>query len=603
MPYLAKVFMFRDIINKKERFRDFFADSAKGFLLIWNSGKRLTIINLCLFVLQAIVPLLSLLVLKNLIDHTRKSGFSWQHTGADIILFGCLQLVSGIVSQYSAYKLAEQQQLISDDLAARVLNKAIDLDLEYYENPGFYDELHMAQQQSLGRPAQLIAACQGVIQNLVAIVLFSLTLFLAHWTVLILIIVLSIPLAISKLLHGYQQYQLDKDSMPAQRKAGGIYQYLTTDTFAKEVRLFNYGTAFIEQFLHLRKFIFAKKKQLHYRFLKQNIFIQFFEIIITTIIYCIIIGGAVSGAITIGGLVIYFQVFQRLQAAITGLFQSGISLFQNQLYLRQILKYLASPVLVKNRDNGQVFPVLAEGITVRNLDFTYPQTKTRVLSDINMVFMPGTITAIAGENGSGKSTLIKLLCRLYEAGPDTIFYGDTCITEIGINELRKNITAMFQDFGKYYLTIEENIVPGTTKRDYPHMDAAVIKAGLYDKIQSFPLGYKTPLGRTFKNGEQLSGGQWQKIALARMFYKDSNILILDEPTSSMDPVAEHTVFQNLKKDIGSKIIILITHRLYNLKLADEIYVMENGTVAEHGTFDELLAAKGAFANIYDKQKI
>lgn len=587
--------------NKKQKFSDFFADTGNGIVLIWKSGRRLTLINFCLFVLQALLPILSLLVLKNLIDHAQKTGISWAHTGKDILLFGLLQLINGVIVQFSGYKLLQQQQIISDSVAGRVLIKAIELDLEYYENPAFYDELHMAQQQSLGKPAQLIIAYQSIIQSFIVIVLFSGFMFLNHWALLLLIAGLSIPMAISRLLHGQQQYQVEKDNMPAQRKAVGIFQYLTTDTYAKEVRLYNYGKGFADQFLHLRKFIYSRKKALQYKFLKQSTMIQFLEISITTVIYCILINGAVTGVITIGGLVIYFQVFQRLQAAITSLFQSGISLFQNQLYLHQILEYLDLPVLIKDNKTN---PDLVTGtISVQKLNFTYPQTNTIVLKNINMVFERGKITAIVGENGSGKSTLIKLLCRLYETEPHTIFINDTDIMDISVETLHKNITVVFQDFGKYYLTVEENITLGNDKRERAHLDKAIEKAGLTEKVNSFPMGYKTHLGRTFKNGEQLSGGQWQKIALARMFYKDSDILILDEPTSSMDPVAEDEIFRNLKKDMGDKVVILITHRLYNLKMADNIYVMENGAVAESGTFDELLGRGGVFANIYDKQKI
>ncbi len=595
--------MFWDIFNKKQRFSDFLADSAKGFLLILKAGKKLTAINFLLIILQSIIPLLSLIVLKNLIDHAQKNGINWHQTGIDLALFSLLQLINGIIAQLSNYRLAEQQQLITDNMSASILKKAIELDLEYYENPAFYDDLIMAQQQSLGRTAQLITAYQGLVQNFIGIVIFSGFMFLAHWTILLLIIILSIPLAISKLMHGYHQFEKDKECMPTQRKASSIFQYLTTDMYAKEVRIFGYGANFTEQFLHLRKFIFNKKKQLQYQFLKQNIFIQLFEIILTSAIYCIIIAGAVTGAITIGGLVIYFQVFQRLQASITGLFQAGINLFQNQLYLRQVLEYLSSPALVKDHTDGKLFPVLNKGISVKNLNFTYPNTVKPVLTDINMVLKPGSITAIAGENGSGKSTLIKLLCRFYETEPDTILIDEESISEIQVNELRKNISALFQDFGKYYMTIEENIAPGINKKDKTSLEAAAEKAGLTEKIQSFDMGYKTQLGRTFNYGEQLSGGQWQKIALARMFYKDSRILILDEPTSSMDPVAEYVVFQNIKKNIGNKIVILITHRFYNLKLADHIYMMAGGKVTEQGTFDELLDAKGEFAAIYGKQKI
>jgi ATP-binding cassette subfamily B protein len=595
--------MLRDILNNKQKLRDFFADSAKGFLLIWNSGKKLTVVNFSLFVLEAIIPLLSLLTLKKLIDQVLKTGISWEHSGFILLWFAGLQLLNVVISQYSDYKLAQQQQLISDNIAIQVLNKAIELDLQYYENPAFYDELHMAQQQSVSKPAQLITACQGIVQNFITIVLFSGFMFIAHWSILLLIIALSVPLAISKLLHGYRQFQLDKNCMPAQRKAADLFRYLTTDAYAKEVRIFNFGANFISQFLHFRKYIYSKKKELNYKFLKQDIWIQFFEIAIVTAIYCIIIGSAIKGTITVGGLVIYFQVFQRLQGAIASLFQSGINLFQNQLYLREILKYLSAPSLVKNKGHFLAVPALSEGITVRQLNFVYPQTQRAVLKDINMKFAPGKITAIVGENGSGKTTLIKLLCRLYEVAQNTILMDGTDITEISPEELRKEITVLFQDFGKYYLTIEDNIALGNSKKDKNMLHMAADKAGLADKISSFPGGFKTHLGRTFKNGEQLSGGQWQKIALARGFYKNSKVLILDEPTSSMDPVAEHDFFLNLKNEIENKIVILITHRLYNLKMADYVYVLQEGSVAEHGPFNELLAAKSVFANMYDKQTI
>ena len=595
--------MFGDIFKKKQRLSDFLADSAKGFLLILQTGKRFTAINLLLLILQSVLPLLSLLVIKNLIDHAQKNGINWHQTGLDLALFSLLQLFNGIISQFSGYRLAEQQQLITDNMSATILKKAIELDLEYYENPAFYDDLTMAQQQSLGKTAQLITAYQGLVQNFIVIVLFAGFMFLAHWTILLLIIVLSIPLALSKLMHGYHQFEKDKECMPAQRKATSIFQYLTTDIYAKEVRIFGYGANFTEQFLHLRKFIFNKKKQLQFQFLKQNIFIQLFEIILTSTIYIIIIAGAVTGSITIGGLVIYFQVFQKLQASITGLFQAGINLFQNQLYLKQILEYLASPSLVKDQGKEYFFPELKNGMVVKNLNFTYPNTVKQVLTDINMEFRPGSITAIAGENGSGKSTLIKLLCRFYETEPATILIDDLSIAAIPVKDLRKNITVLFQDFGKYYMTIEDNIAPGIHKKDKKQLESSAEKAGLMEKIESFEMGLKTQLGRTFNKGEQLSGGQWQKIALARMFYKDSPILILDEPTSSMDPVAEHNVFQNIKKSIGNKIVILITHRLYNLRLADHIYLMADGKVTEQGTYNELLEIKGDFAAIYGKQKI
>lgn len=597
--------MLKDLVERRQRIRDFFSDSVKGFLLIWRSAKKLTVFNLLLFVLQAIIPLFSFIVLKSLIDQVVHSGsVNWQQSGRYLLAFAALQMVNVVISELSSYYQAIQQQHISDDIAVKVLNKAVELDLECYENPSFYDELHMVHQQSLYRPAQLIITFQSLIQSLITIVLFSGFMLMVHWSVLLLLLFLGIPLAVSKLLHGYQQFLLDKNVLPVQRKAADLFSYLTIDVFAKEVRIFNFGDYFIKQFLHLKGFVFQKKKQLNYKFLKRSIAVQFFEIIITTIIYCILIACAVAGTITVGGLVIYFQVFQRLQTAINNFFQAGIQLFQHQLYLRQILKYLAMQTAISK--GGELpMPPLSKGITVNGLNFTYPDTQREILHNISMNFKPGTITAIVGQNGSGKSTLIKLLCRLYNIERDKICIDDVDMTDISTQEMRNSTTAIFQDFGKYYLTVEENITLGHKHENTMDVETAAIKSGLHDFIASLPAQYKTYLGRTYKNSEQLSGGQWQKLALARGLYKNNHILILDEPTSAIDPVAEHTVFQNLKAEIkdSNKIIILVTHRLYNLKMADHIYVMENGAVVEDGSFNALLSGNGLFANIYEKQGI
>lgn len=596
--------MFRNIYERKQKIGNFLADSVKGFLLIWNSAKKLTLINLVFFILQGIIPLLSFMVLKTLVDLIIESGnVSWEVSGKYLLQFAALQLVNVIIAQLSSYYMALQQQVISDDIAGKVLHKAIELDLEYYENPSFYDELHMVQQQSLYKPAQLIATSQAIIQSIVTILLFGGFLLLVHWSVPVLLIALSIPLAVSKIMHGYRQYLLEKSTMPVHRKAVSLFQFLTTDNYAKEVRVFNYGSEFIRQFLHLNRFIFNKKKELHYKFLKQGILIQSLEVIVTTVIYFILIASAVTGAITIGGLVIYFQVFQRLQASINNLFQSGITLFQNQLYIRQILNYLSTQPVFNTTGKASLMPLLTTGIEIKDLSFTYPNTDNQVLHGLNMHFKPGQITAIVGENGSGKSTLIKLLCQLYTVPERKIYIDDVDAAGISRDALRESTTAIFQDFGRYYLTVEENIALGDEHRSESQLHKAAARSGADTFINGLPAGYKTVLGRTFKKGVQLSGGQWQKLALARGFYKDSKIIILDEPTSAMDPIAEYEVFKNLKSDIEGKIIILITHRLYNLKIADHVYVMENGAVAESGAFNELLSKGGLFARIYEKQAI
>lgn len=588
--------------DKKHRVKSFLADSSKGFAMVWRMSKRVTLINLCLFALQAIFPLFSLLVLKQLIDViVADSAITWQSCGKYLILFAVLQIILAIVTQLSSYYQLVQQQLVADEIAGQVLHKAIELDLEYYENPGFYDDLHTAQQQSLHRPSQLVSSLQGIISGIISIAMLSGFLMLVHWSVILMVIVLGVPMAVSKLLNSYRQYLQDKQYAPLQRKAFDYFQYLTTDAYAKEVRIFDFGKRFINKFLNFRHTIYRGKIDLQKKFLKQSLFIQSFEIVVTTIIYATIILSAVTGLITIGGLVIYFQVFQRLQSAITSFFHSVVSLFQNQLYLQQIMQYLSAPHILNEAVYPRPFPALKKGVQVRGLKFTYPGTETRVLENINMQFQPGKITAIVGENGSGKSTLLKLLCRLYNTTGGEVLIDDLNIADIATPELRRNISAVFQDYGKYYMSLKDNIVLNEDQAVNVRLEEAGRKAGLAEKVNKMPNGYKTILGKTYKNGEQLSGGQWQKVALARGMYKQGQILILDEPTSAMDPDAEYELFETLKADIGGRIIILVTHRLYNLKMADSIYCMKNGAVVEEGSFDALVAKGGVFSKMYRKQ--
>lgn len=585
------------------KIKDLLRDSLKNFLFIYRLNKGATVLNFVFIIVQAVLPMLSLVILKNIIDKVTHSGFSWTYAVPQLICFGALQLASGILQQFSGYNSAIQQHELTDYISEKILHKTIKLEIEHFENPEVTDELYMARQQALTRPAMVFSAYQGLFQNLVNLMIFSGFLILEQWYLLLLIILFSLPTLLNKLNFGYQQYLLDKNNLQANKRMTDLFHYLTVDQYAKEVRIFGFGPAFISQFRHLKLSVFKKRKQLQIRYLSRNMWFQLFEIVSITVVYAVLIGSAVNGIITMGGLVIYFQIFQRLQAAMSGFYLSTISLFQSQLFFNQIISYLALPTKVSEKKELKQPDQFRKGISVRNLDFIYPGTSRKILSGINLDIQPSKLTAIVGENGSGKSTLLKLLCGLYEPAINTVFWDDSDITEFEASEVRKEVTMVFQDFGKYYLSLQENIAPGVHHADPDLLDQVICQAELEDVLNEFPDGMKTQLGRTYKRGIQLSGGQWQKLAIARMFYKQAKLMILDEPTSMMDPMAESEIFRNLKKDIGDRIIVLVTHRLYNLKMADVIYVMHEGKIVECGTFDELLSADGHFRAIYEKQKL
>jgi ATP-binding cassette subfamily B protein len=332
--------------------------------------------------------------------------------------------------------------------------------------------------------------------------------------------------------------------------------------------------------------------------------ISFFEVLFVTIFYIILINRSISGFISVGGLIIYFQAFQKLQTAVNALFNSGITLFQNQLYLQEIMHYLSLPN-DRNAEKSVDLPenAVIQKIQISNLNFGYPEKDTIVLSNINMHFLKGQFVAIVGENGSGKSTLLKLLCGLYKAKDGSLTFNGKNANDLPSSFFSNHISVVFQDYGKYYLSVEDNIAIGQEKPDRNKISLALEMATGGNLPSSLHSGIDTNLGRSQKLGEELSGGEWQKIAIARALYKECDILILDEPTSSIDPIAEVDFFQELRKANTENIVILITHRLYNLKMADNIYVLESGRIVESGTFSELIELKGFFSKYYNAQKI
>lgn len=575
------------------------------FQLTYKIDRKLFILNIFLFFLLATLPILSLWMLKLLVDSIIETK-NIQDAGVLVYvgLFIVIQLCISFFLQWSSYLQQKQQYLISEHISLRVLTKAGEIDYTYYEDPAFYDSLHMTQNKSSYLPAQIVSTIQSLIQQFLTFIALALFLFTIHWSIPFILLLLSLPMAFSKLIFGRKQFELEKSIIPDQRKGFELYNYITTNNYAKELRIFDFGKYFTDLYRQVQEAIFKKRNKLQYVFLQKNMFVTFFEVICITLFYLVLVQRSISGAITIGALIIYFQAFQRLQVSVSGIFVSVVNLFQNQLYLQEIIHYFSLPVLrAPESDKDGSFLTSPDFIEVRNLSFSYPGTKKDVLQNINMEFTSGKFVAIVGENGSGKSTLLKLLCGLYGTSEGEIYFNGISSRDIPASYFTNYVSVVFQDFGKYYLTVEDNIAIGQRDKDQHKIETVLKEATGEKMILSLHSGIGTTLGRSYKLGEELSGGQWQKIAIARALYKNAKVLILDEPTSAIDPLAELTFFQNLKNNIGNKIIILITHRLYNLKLTDYIYVMEDARIRESGNFNELIQKDGYFSSYYNAQKI
>ena len=577
-------------------------DLLRVMLLLWNADKATALINIALQFVLALLPVVSLYFIQKLLEAL--SGHQLLETVIKLVIaFGIAQFFISVATQYASYINTIHQQTLTDYLSKKVLNKTIEVDYEYHENPDFHDTLHLAQQQSLFKATQLLGIFNSLLVNSLSLIFLIGYFFHLHSAFALLFMVLSLPLVVIKWYSGYALLKLERGFAPMEREANYLHQTLTDISFAKEVRVFGFGSSFIKKFSTIRAHIFHEKKCLHIKLTWYSLIAESVEIIVMTVIFGLLARSTLEKSITIAVFVIYVTGFQRLQSTSLNFLQSFVQVFQQRIFLKDMFAFFDIKPNTGTQGSKSM-PLASKELIVKNLSFTYPQTSKQVLHNISINCEAGKIIAIVGENGSGKSTFVKLLARLYNLQTGTIALGNENINDIKIKDFRSQSIFLFQDFEKYFLTVEENIALGD---EGEINDAAIEKAaklsGASDFIAKLSTGYKTRMGRSFGGSEQISGGQWQKLALARIFYKDTKLLVLDEPTSALDATAELEVFKNIKKELGKKMVILITHRLYNLKIADYVYVMDEGRIAEEGTFEMLIAKNGAFRKMYDAQKL
>lgn len=584
--------------------KDLVKNIRRSLLLLWQTSNSLALLALILHIMQALLPVASLYFIKILIEGvTNKLAFS--EIVPFIIYFLVTQLLLALAQQYANYVITIYQTRVTDHLSKQVLEKAVSVDYGYYENPAYHDNLHLAQQQSLYRASMLLTSFTGFITSGFAL-LFLLIFFISMQSFFaLLFIAFSLPLATIKWYYGIAIMQQERKLTPLERESNYLHQILTGVNFAKETRVFGFGSFFINKFAGIRTFIRLKKQHLNKKLATYSIIAETLEIVAMAIIFAMLAQQTLAGAVSIGLFVVYIQGFQSLQNNSKNFLQSIVQIFQQRIFLQDLFLFLDIPATPKTSTHNP-FPLTGSGLTVDSLSFRYSPDSKQVLHNVSLRCEPGQIIAIVGQNGSGKSTLIKLLAKLYEANQGNILFDDTAIGDIPQHVFKDQTVFLFQDFEKYFFTIEENIVLGEpdTTRSIAAIHSAARAAGAESLISKLPQGYQTRMGRIFEGSTQLSGGEWQKIALARVFYrKSAQLIVLDEPTSALDAPAEYEIFKQIKAIAKNKMVILITHRLYNLKIADHLYVMENGRIAEEGSFDELIEKNGVFAKLYNMQQL
>ena len=575
--------------------------------LVWDSSPAWTIANIALLLLETGIALVALYLLKLWVDAvtlhlgTADPVHALRDVGLLIVSALIVALLGNASSVLSDLVKRAQSQAIADHVQSLVLHKAAQVDLSHYEDAHYYDILHRVQFDASWRPREVLSALLQSGANVISLVAVAGLLFWIHWAIPVVLIGSALPELIARLRYSTHLHAWETARTRTERQASYVNWLLTRDTHAKEIRLFNLGPFFHRSFDQIRTRLRGERLGVAVRKAWVDLGARCGATIVLFALYGFLAYLTILGQLSLGTLVMCLQAIQRCFGHLTAVAENLARLYENHLFLTHLHELLAVRNSVGDPDKPKRVPrPLREGIVFENVSFRYPNASANVLSNLNLTISPREHVALVGRNGVGKTTLVKLLCRLYDPNEGRILIDGIDLREFDSAALRKQISVIFQDFAKYQLTARENIWLGDTSCDPDdrRIQAAAMRAGAEAAIGRLPRQYENVLGKWFEDGEELSLGEWQKVAIARAFYRSGQILVLDEPTSALDPRAESELvesFQRLARGVTS---ILISHRLSTVRLADRIYVMERGQIAEAGTHEELIKRQGDYADLF-----
>lgn len=577
---------------------------------VWQSAPGWTLASGLLILITGTLPLVTLYLMKLIVDSVNAGASSAGkgNFGGMLVLIalsGCVALLT-LISQ-SASKIVNEAQsaIVSDHIQEVLLAKSIEVDLEYYENSEYYETFHIAQRQAPFRPTAIINGLFQSGRSFILLVTMAALLLSFSWVAASVLAVAVLPAVFVQYRYSRKNYHMQSSVTPKERRAWYHHSLLTSTNYAKDIRLLGLGQLFISRYRDLREQIRKERLSLAFRGSAEEFGSKAIALAVVFGIFSFIAQQAFNGIITIGDMLMYFGAIQQGQSSLNSFLSSLVSLYENNLFLTALYQFLDLKPKVAQPLNPLSFPKpIKRGICFEHVGFSYPNTNAMVLKDINLEIRPGQIVALVGENGSGKTTLIKLLCRLYDPQEGTIKIDGIDLRNFRTDDLRREISAVLQDYANYHFRARENIWLGNVDKpeDMDHIVQAAECSGIDEAIKHLAKGYDTFLGRVFeKDGAELSIGEWQKVALARAFFRDSQVIILDEPTSSLDAKAEENVFNRFKQLAAGKMAIIISHRLSSVTMADRIYYIKEGRVTEQGTHQELMDQGNEYAQLFEIQ--
>jgi ATP-binding cassette subfamily B protein len=574
---------------------------------VWESGRTIVVLGLLARVVASLLPPALFWVSKLIIDTIYRTLTTHQPAGARLWWLVAVEfsiaVATGVLSRVIDYLDAVLAGRYMHHVSVRVMEHAASLDLMAYEDPAFYDRLERARVQATDR-LYMIQAIGRLIQQVITTITLSISIMVFSPWLLLLLIVGVIPAFVGETHFAFLGYAKNFRQTPIRRQLDYLRILGGSKEAAKELKLFG-----------LKDFLTAKFKRLSTQVYEEDVALARKKVVMGTVLSAIGTAGyytafvfavwkTVTGVFSFGTLTLLANAIREASSNLQQTFSTLSTIADQALFLTDLIAFFEMQPTIQSKPNALPAPrPIRQGFEFRDVSFRYPGSSRLVLNKLNLYLRPGERVALIGENGEGKTTIVKLLTRLYDPAEGQVLLDGVDLREYNLEDLYREVGVIFQDFMRYEMTARENIAVGRIELldNLELLQQSAQKSMANDVVGKLPLGYDQMLGRRFDGGVDLSGGEWQKVALARAYLRDAQVLILDEPTSALDARSEYEVFQRFAELTAGKMALFISHRFSTVRMADRIIVLEQGRIAEDGDHDALTHLGGRYAEMFELQ--
>lgn len=584
------------------------------FHLVWKAAPWILLVLTLISVLNGVLPVITAWIGALLIN-VLAEAYVASTSGVPIPfgeIMGILSLeficifARSLISHLNTLVTRISGEMVTNHVKVMMMEKAKTVDLQSYDKPDFYERLENAQREAGMRPIQIINATFTTISTIISMISFVGILFAISPIAPVIILVLALPSAWITYAYRKKSFNYVRHRSKDRRQLNYYSGLMTNKDLVKEIRLFGLADTFTDRYNNIFKNYFKGLRKIYVKEGGWNTAISLASAFVNCLLFLYVAKKVWQGALQVGDYSLYTGALNSIASGVTSLIAATSTIYEGTLFIDNLICFMEERQTISPLSSMPIEPKrhISHKIEFRNVSFAYPGTDKYVIKNLSAVIEPGSTVALIGINGAGKTTLIKLVTRLYDTTEGEIFIDDINIKAYEPAALYRMFGIIFQDFGKYAVTVKENIAFGEIEKefDFDRVQSAAEQSNAKSFINRLPSGFDTPLMRYFEdNGIELSIGQWQKLSIARAFYSDSDILILDEPTASLDALAEQEIYDQFDKLRKDKTTIFVSHRLSSATTADVIFVLDHGELVERGSHQELMQAKGTYYKLFSTQ--